>query len=440
VSPALYNFVSLDLPAMLAGTLAVVVCGLLGNFLLLRRLSLMGDAISHSVLPGLVAGFLVAGSRQTLPMFLGAAAAGMATVALVEVVRKLARLESGAAMGVIFSILFAAGVLLIEQAAAEGVDLDPDCVLNGQLERIFWFPPNEISAWSFSTLGDLPRELWTLMAITAAAAIIVTVLYKELRLAAFDPAAAHSLGVNPRVINALFMALVATAVVASFEAVGSILVIAMLVCPAAIARLLTDRLSRQLWLSVLASVLIGFGGYACAVFLPTTLGIHRTDGSSAILPLTLNAAGAMTVLAGMLLGCAILFAPRYGVLLRRLAHHRLAQEITREDLLARLFRAEERSDPSPALNPASVALAQARGEIELAPGGARLTDLGRAKARELVRRHRQWEQYLVEQAALRPDHVHPTAERLEHVKDADLAARLAAENPAPQDPHGRPIP
>jgi len=128
-----------DLFPLAAGVLAALGCGLLGNFLVLRRLSLMGDAISHSVLPGLVIAFLVTSSRGSLAMFIGATVAGLATVVLVEAVKRLGRVESGAAMGVVFSVLFALGVLLIEVASARGVDLDADCVLHGQLETLVWF-------------------------------------------------------------------------------------------------------------------------------------------------------------------------------------------------------------------------------------------------------------------------------------------------------------
>src|SRR5690606_25426099 len=135
----LHNLVSLDFPAALTAAFAAMACALLGNFLLLRRLSLMGDSISHSVLPGIVLAFLFTGSRLTWPVFLGAAIAGICSVFLVELVHRLGRLETGAAMGVVFSIFFAAGVLLIEQAAARNIDLDADCLLHGQLETIFWY-------------------------------------------------------------------------------------------------------------------------------------------------------------------------------------------------------------------------------------------------------------------------------------------------------------
>ena len=153
--------IGLDLFPLLAGTLAAVTCGLLGNFLVLRRLSLMGDAISHSVLPGLVVAFLITSTRSPLVMLLGAALAGVATVVLVEMVKKLGRVEPGAAMGVVFSVLFALGVLLIEQAAARHVDLDADCVLHGQLETLIWYdaPASLAGLFQWSTLAATPRQV-----------------------------------------------------------------------------------------------------------------------------------------------------------------------------------------------------------------------------------------------------------------------------------------
>lgn len=308
MSDAWYQFVSQDLPAMLTGTFAVLACGVLGNFLLLRRLALLGDAISHSVLPGLVGGFLLAGSRGRLPMFAGAAGAGLAAVVLVELVRRLARLESGAAMGVVFTVFFALGVVLIERAHARGVDLDPDCVLHGMLEAVFWFPPRQWDQLlSPATLALVPRELWTTGAVAGIAALFVTLFFKELRVATFDPELATALGFNARTLHLVLMLLVAAAVVAAFEAVGAILVVAMLVCPPAIARLLTDRLAAQVWMSALVSVVIGVGGYALAGWVMPRI-LNGPD---------LNAAGMMATLAGVLLLAALLFSPRYGWLTRR---------------------------------------------------------------------------------------------------------------------------
>lgn len=427
--------IGLDLFPMLAATLAAVCCGLLGNFLVLRRLSLMGDAISHSVLPGLVIAFLVSSSRSPLIMLLGAAIAGGGTVVLVEAVKKLGRVEPGAAMGVVFSTLFALGVLLIEQAAARHIDLDADCVLYGQLETLVWFgaPESLAGLLRWSTLDAVPRQIVMLAAVTALATAFVALFYKELRIAAFDPALATTLGFNATLIHYLLMVLVAAATVASFEAVGSILVIAMLVCPAATARLLTDRLSSQLIVSVIVAIITGVGGYLAAAAVPA---LFEKDA--------VNASGTMAVIAGVLLTAAIIASPTHGVVTRIIRRRRLAARIAADDLLAALFRASEAGVaaiapqrlapllPGRAVEPAIAGAVRAGHALRTSDGVA-LTDSGRAAAAEIIRRHRLWEHYLVGEAGLAPDHVHAPAERLEHLPTQPP--------PGPTlDPHGRSIP
>lgn len=437
-------FLRLDLPAMLTATLAAVSCGLLGNFLLLRRQSLMGDAISHAVLPGLVAGFLLSGERSTGAMFLGAAAAGVVTAVLIELVRRLGRVEPGAAMGVVFSVLFALGVVLIRFADAGNIDLDPDCVLNGQLEGVFWPPPpgEDAGLLSPASLAMLPRELVTLLGVTLVTVLFIAGLFKELRIASFDPALASALGFNASLLHYVLMVFVAGAVVASFEAVGSILVIAMLICPAATARLLTDRLSTQIWISAVAALAAGVMGYILAAFGPGWLG---AGGS-------LSAAGMIAVVSGAMLAGAIVAAPRHGVIARALHRRRTVLTIAEEDLLALLYRASEANAPG------TVGEEQARtaigdgwaakraigrlhraGLIERRDGSLRATDRGRERARSMVRTHRLWESYLVREVGLRADHVHGSAEHLEHVTDRRMKDALAREAPL-LDPHRRPIP
>lgn len=443
MSPDLYVIVSTDAPALAAGVLAALTCALLGNFLVLRRQSLMGDAISHAVLPGLVMGFILTGSRAAWPMFLGAAVAGVITVLLVEAVRRLGRLESGAAMGVVFSVLFALGVLLIRRFA-DDVDLDPDCVLHGQLELVQWFPPQGWGAfWSLDTLGLVPRQVWTLAACLAASGAFVALLYKELRLAAFDPALGEALGFRSGAVNFALMVLVAGAVVASFEAVGSILVIAMLVCPAATARMLTDRLGPQVAVSLVAAFVAAAGGYVIAAFGPGWVGARGA----------VSAAGMMGVAAGAILTMAIVAGPRHGVLPRRARRVTLGAGVAREDVLGLLYRLEERPPPQPLRREqvmravgggvrAGLGLRAAvrAGEVEARGRALALTERGRERARTLVRSHRLWESYLVRELGYRPDHVHGTAEALEHVTSRPMRQTLAAAAGDVRDPHERDIP
>jgi manganese/zinc/iron transport system permease protein len=279
------DFLQVDLPAMLACLFATLSCALLGNFLVLRRQSLMGDAISHAVLPGIVLGFLIAGTRSTWPIFVGALATAVVTAVAIDLVRRFGRLDSGTAMGVVFSIMFAGGIVLMEQAAAHAVDLDAECVLYGQLEDILWLAPQgwasllEPSVWA-----DLPREVITLVAVTGIAGLCVALFYKELKITSFDPELATTLGIPAGWVNLGLMVLVGAVAVAAFEAVGSILVIAMFICPAAAARMFTDRLIAQVGLSLALAALAGIGGYVAAAWAPFWLGSDHCSAQAAWRP------------------------------------------------------------------------------------------------------------------------------------------------------------
>ena len=452
--------IGLDLFPLLAGVFAAVSCALLGNFLVLRKLSLMGDAISHSVLPGLVIAFLITSTRSPLVMFTGAAIAGIATVVLVEFVKRYGRVESGAAMGVVFSILFALGVLLIEQAAARHVDLDADCVLHGQLETLVWYSPPEdwqeatqLRTWTGYTIESaildpqtgevlrpevrhegVPRQVVTLGITLILTLGFITLLFKELRLAAFDPALATTLGFNANLLHYLLMIFVAAATVASFEAVGSILVIAMLICPAAVARLFTDRLKSQIVCSVIIALICSVGGYFSATMIPAAFGFDAV-----------NAAGAMAVMGGVVLTLAVIFSPRHGVLARIYRRNKLASKVVLDDLLARLYRATESGHTGISINelqpdlkhvniPRLIRRAAALGLVESETNSlVALTPAGLDAAQQVVRKHRLWEHYLVEKVGLAPDHVHDTAERLEHLPPyPPMGPEI--------DPHGKAIP
>ena len=172
------EFVSLSLPPMLIGVLAAMACALPGNFLLLRRQSLIGDAISHVVLPGIVVAFLITGTVAALPMLLGAAAASVVAVGLIEAIKRLGRIEPGAAMGVVFTALFAAGVLLLEQSDTSGVHLDVEHALYGNLESLIWL---DATGWSSLTdpeaLAHLPPELPRIALTCAVICVLSCLLY-----------------------------------------------------------------------------------------------------------------------------------------------------------------------------------------------------------------------------------------------------------------------
>ena len=192
-------FLAIDVPALIAALLALIACGTLGNWLVLRKESMTGDAIAHAVLPGLVAGFLITGTRSATAMFVGAAIAGVAAILIAGWVRTRSRTDAAAALGIVFTAFFAVGVSLLESRGARQVVLDPDGVLFGSLETLFYVVPSD-----GSVLSGVPRPLWTLAAAAILALTFSTLFAKELSMRAFDaPFTRHS-GIAPRTLENAF--------------------------------------------------------------------------------------------------------------------------------------------------------------------------------------------------------------------------------------------
>lgn len=292
------NWTSFDTWIVAVGSLCAAACALPGCFLVLRKMSMMGDAISHAVLPGLAVAFLVTGTRSSVPMFLGAAAAGLLTALFTQWIMRFGKVDRGAAMGIVFTTLFAIGLLLIRQAA-DRVDLDPGCVLYGAIE----LTPLDVAA----QIGRLsiPRAALVNAAALALNALVIALLYKEFKLSSFDPELADTLGFSSQFLHDLLMTLVAVTTVAAFESVGSIIVIAMLIVPPATALLLTRRLLPMLALAVAAAVLSAFLGHLGALVVPGWFGFGSTTSS-----------GMMALASGLLFLLAWLFGPDQGMLVR----------------------------------------------------------------------------------------------------------------------------
>ena len=294
------EFVALSLSPLLIGVLAAVTCALPGNFLLLRRQALIGDAISHVVLPGIVVAFLLTGRVAALPMMLGAAGAALVSVILIEAVRRTARIEAGAAMGVIFTTLFAAGVLLLEQSDTSGVHLDVEHALYGNLESLIWL---DATGWASLldpvALAGLPPELPRMAVALIIVALAMAVMWRPLAITTFDEGFAATLGLPVRAIGLALVMLAALAAVAAFDAVGSIIVIAMFICPPAAARMMTDRLLPQVMWSVGFAILSAVLGYVLAGYGPLWLGFANS----------VSAAGMIATVSGLILGVTMLFGP-----------------------------------------------------------------------------------------------------------------------------------
>lgn len=294
------EFVPLSLTPLLIGICVAVACALPGNFLVLRRQALIGDAISHVVLPGIVVAFLLTGVVSTWPMLLGAAGAAIVAVAAIEAVRRLGRIEPGAAMGVVFTTMFAAGVLLLEQSDTSSVHLDVEHALFGNLESLIWLDATGWSSlWDPVALAGLPVELPRMAAALVLVAGFIALFWRPLKISTFDEGFAQTIGMRTQPLGLALVILSAIAAVAAFDAVGSIIVIAMFICPPAAARLMTNRLEHQVMWSALFATLAAILGYVIAGYGPIWLGFSSS----------VSAGGMIATVSGVLLAGAALFGP-----------------------------------------------------------------------------------------------------------------------------------
>lgn len=283
-----------DLYIISTAALVSMSCALLGCFLILRKMAMVGDAISHAVLPGIVIAFLISGSRDSVTMLVGAGLIGIITTFLIEFLHKKARLQTDASIGVTFTWLFAVGVVLISLFAGK-VDLDQDCVLYGEIAYV---PLDLVITGNGTVLG--PRAIYIVGTILVLIILFIIIGYKELFLTTFDPAYASAIGISTTLWHYLLMGAVSATTVASFESVGAILVVALLIAPAATAYLLTDDFKWMLVVASVTGVLSSVTGYYLAVWV---------DGSIA---------GAVASMTGVFFALALFFSPTHGIVFRRL--------------------------------------------------------------------------------------------------------------------------
>ncbi|MDU4698781.1 MAG: metal ABC transporter permease [Paenibacillus sp.] len=279
-----------DFWIILTGTLVAASCGILGCFLVLRKMAMVGDAISHSVLPGIAIAFLISSSRDSLLMLIGAAVLGLITVFLIQALQQ-SGLQSDASIGIVFTALFAVGVILISRNASH-IDLDLDCVLFGEIAYVQW------DTWIWNGYDMGPVAVWMLGGTLLFVLAAILLFYKQFKLCTFDPALAAAVGIPVALFHYLLMGLVSLSTVASFESVGAILVVGMLIIPASAAYLLTDRLSVMLGYSVLIGAISAAGGYYAAKWLDASI------------------AGSMVTVAGILFLLALVGSPKQGLIAR----------------------------------------------------------------------------------------------------------------------------
>lgn len=400
-----------------AATVAAA-CALVGTLLVVRRMSLLGDAIGHAVLPGIAVAALAGGRPGSPLVFAAAVATGLFTVWLTRIVRSAGGLSDDAGTGVVFTTLFALGVVIVT-AAASRIDLDPSCMLYGILEFV---PFDTVSIGGFA----VPRGFVSSAAVLTLLVAAAIATWKLQVFTAFDADAARAAGVPVAAVTGGLLAATALATVAGFEVVGAVLVVAMLVVPAAAAELLVRRLHHMAGVAVVLAV-VGTGlGYLAAWQWNT------------------SAAGMIAVVLGLEYVAAVLLGPDDGLVARGLRRLGYAWRVICEDRLATVWRAEEKgiavAAPASLMQRLAVVWLRFSGRFVGGADGLVLSAVGRREAEMVVRSHRLWEAWLGRHVQLPLDHLHPPAEWVEHHIGAAMRQRIEAEVGAAGDPHGSEIP
>jgi manganese/zinc/iron transport system permease protein len=389
-------------PILAEGALVSVALGLVGCFLVVRGMSLLGDALSHSVLPGIVVGFLIGGSLHSPWILVGATLVGLLAAFLVQSVHANSRVKEDASLGIVFTSLFALGVVLINLYAGQA-DLDPACVLYGNIEQF---------------VIDR-RGMWPAAVVLGGVVVGLVVFYRQLLVSTFDPLLARSLGVRVAAVQLGLMAVLSLTIVTSFEAVGAILAVALLIMPGATARLWTDRMPAMLVLSTvhaLASTALGYWLSHEAV-------------------LNTSASGAICVAGFGLFLASWLVSPRHGLVYRAWLRRRLRRTVELENVVKAVEEAGGEAtvgalaaDARMTARQTSAVVARGVARRWLTRDGDRvaLTDGGRTAGRRLRRAHELWELYLRQEVGLADDHVHDAAEWIEHHLDDDRLTGLEA--------------
>ena len=420
-----FSFQDPGLRHALAGSMLLgISCGLMGAFLVVRKLAMMGDALSHAVLPGVALGFLWNMSKDPLAIFIGATIVGLLGAGTVQLLRSTTRHKEDAALGFVLASFFGAGICLFTmiQNLPGGNKSGLDKFMFGQAAAM--------------GAGDV-----LLLAVVALLAIgAVVFLFKEYRLVSFDEGFARAVGLPVQALHYSLMMLLAFAIVSSLQAVGVVLVSAMLVIPAAAAYLLTDRFGHMLVLSAGMGLCTGAMG---AFF--SFVGRNMPTG-----PWMVMTAG------GIFVG-ALLLAPRHGIVSRWLRQRSRAERIREENMLKAIYRAMEEKDFSREVV-SVMELAQLRrepleetqrqlealrraGHVTIAKDAVTFTPQGWQRGCEIVRNHRLWELYLTNAAQIATDHVHEDAEKIEHVLGEENVLQLEKRlDYARRDPHGKRIP
>ncbi len=422
-----FSFRDPSLRLVLVGALLLGLnCGVLGGFVVVRRMALVGDMLSHAVLPGIVIGFLWAQTKDPLAILLGALGAGAAATGVSSLLARTTRLKPDAVLGLVLASFYGAGICLL-----------------GLVQNLPTGAKSGMDKFLFGQAAGLSGDDVLLMAVSAGVTLVlVGWFYHDLLALSFHRGFGEVLGLRMSWLHGVIMLLTAFAVIVAMQAVGVVLVSAMLIIPAATAYLLTDRLPRLLgWSAALGMAAAVLGAFAS--FLGSNL-----------------PTGPLMVLAGALFfALAFMFSPRHGWITRWWRRRRRRERTERENTLKAMHRVlEDRGGLEEGVAVTALAAQRREPEAESRARGQALvkaglatwhaekaalffTPAGRERASAVVRNHRLWELYLTQAASFAADHVHDQAEEIEHVLGEETVRQLSRRLDFPAvDPHGRPIP
>lgn len=403
---------------LLAGVLVSLSCGIVGCFIILRRMAFLGDALAHAMLAGVTCGYLIMKvvfgvEAHAGAMLVGSVLAGLITVAMIGFVSRATRIKDDAAIGIMYTGVFAFGGLLASRFS-NLIHVDLLHFVTGQV------------------LSVETADLWVIAGVATIVVVGVILFFRTLQLTSFDPIMAASIGVPVLTVHYALTGVASLVVVSAVNVVGVVLVVGMLVTPAATAYLLSDRLSRMAALSAVFAVsgfLIGFA---------FSEAFNVAPGSSIVLITTLQFL------------VVLIAAPRYGMLASWLRRRSVVPQSATEDILGALLRSDQQSATvaslaqiAPAARPfldRAIRSLLHDGLVEREGGVLRLTEPGAQAARKVVRAHRLWETYL-SQVGAPPETLHERAHALEHIRDDEAVRYLDDKLGHPlRDPHGAPIP
>lgn len=402
--------------ALIASVIVGITCGILGCFVTLRRMALIGDALSHAILPGVVAGFLFFG-HNPLAIFGGAVLAGLFTAVLITWIQRNSITKDDASIGIVFTAMFALGIIGISWLTKkQGIHLDMKDFLFGNV------------------LGVSDSDLWLTAMIGVYVALVIFVFFKYFFISTFDPVIAATMGISVALIHYFLMFLLSLTIVASLQSVGVILVVAMLIIPASTAYLLTNKLLKMVLISATVGMIAASSGLALAIKTELTPG-----------PM-------MTLSATFLFLIALLFSPKRGFLVKYVKRLQKNFTIDQQDVLKTIIKLSQEE---------GVTFTRLRTELHFGTiylkinllnltrikvvshynGKYQVTEVGISLGKKLLRAHRLWETYMTKKMGIPTDKVHESAEKMEHIAQADFWEKVDKALGHPEtDPHGSPIP